>query len=165
MKKARSQAQYALNKEDIPLLVEHFLRLYAPRFSGWLRAPEKETQVTPEAMEMLIHYDWMENVRQLENTIQRMIATSTSPILGIPQIPHTIRYSQIRHLMDIRKLANEYLPFDELIEQTERQLILFALEQADWNQTRAAEILEMKRGTLISKMKKLGIPLSKSYGC
>jgi DNA-binding NtrC family response regulator len=139
-------------KEDIPLLVEHFLSRYAP---------DKEVKVTPEAMELLIHYNWMGNVRQLENTIQRMVATSTSPVLGIPQIPNTIRYSQIRHLMDI-KPANERLPFDELVQQTERQLIFFALEQADWNKTRAAEILEMKRGTLISKMKKLGIPLSKS---
>jgi len=143
-------------KEDIPLLVEHFLRLYAP---------EKEMQVTPEAMDILVDFDWPGNIRQLENTVRRMIAISTSPILGISQIPQTMRYSEIRELMDIRKNTEENIPFDELIQQTERQLILIALERADWNKTRAAEILEMKRGTLISKMKKLGIPLPQPNGC
>ena len=121
-------------------------------------------RVTPEAMEMLVDCDWLGNVRQLENTVRRMIAISSSPILGIPQIPQTIRYSEIRHLMTIRKNTNEHIPFDKLVRQTERQLILLALERADWNKTHAAEILEMKRGTLISKMKKLGIPLSKPNG-
>jgi len=143
-------------KEDIPLLVEHFLRLYAS---------EKEMQVTPEAMDILIDYDWPGNIRQLENTVRRMIAISTSPILGIPQIPQTMRYSQIRELMDIRKNTDENIPFDELIQQTERQLILIALERADWNKTHAAEILEMKRGTMISKMKRLSIPLSQPNRC
>jgi len=134
-------------KEDIPLLVEHFLKLHAPR----------PMSIAPEAMEVLIDHDWPGNVRELENTIQRMIALCEGNTLGIVHVPRTIRYGRVMKLISPDM---ETIPFDRLMRETERQLILMALERAGWNKSRAAEILNIKRGTLLSKMKRLNIPMN-----
>jgi DNA-binding NtrC family response regulator len=133
-------------KEDIPLLVEHFLRLYA----------SCSMSIAPEVLETLMDYDWPGNIRELENTIQRMIALCEGDTLGIVHIPRTIRYGRVMKLMPTDV---ESIPFERLMRETERQLILMALERAGWNKSRAAEILNIKRGTLLSKMKRLNIPM------
>ncbi len=132
-------------KEDIPLLVQHFLRRYA----------DEGRHLTQDALDVLMNYEWPGNVRELENLIRRMIATYSENPLGIHHIPRTLRYGRVIKLMPEN---TDRIPFQQLLQQAERQLIMIALERANWNQSRAAEILDLKRSTLLSKMKRLRIP-------
>ena len=135
-------------KGDIPLLIDHFLRKHA----------SSPMTISREAMEMLLTYDWPGNVRELENMIRRMIVTSGTHHLDVHHIPQTLRYRQVKNLMNSQSVS---IPFEQLVRETERQLILTALERTDWNKNQAAKILELNRTTLISKMKQLKIPMEK----
>lgn len=132
-------------KADIPLLAQHFLGRYA----------DGKRCLTQDALNALMDYEWPGNVRELENVVRRMLAIHSENPLGIHHIPRTLRHGRI---IDMIPENTDNIPFQQLLQQAERQLILVALERANWNQSRAAEILELKRSTLQSKMQRLGVP-------
>ncbi|HEY4684248.1 MAG TPA: sigma-54 dependent transcriptional regulator [Candidatus Acidoferrales bacterium] len=139
-------------KEDIPLLVEFFTRKYCQENGKPLR------QFTPQAMRLLLDYDWPGNVREVENVVERAIVLSPGSEMGAELLPDFLSAngaSAARLLSLVREKANPSL-FD-IIEECERRVILDMLERTNWNQTEAAERFQVPLSTLNQKIKRLSI--------
>ena len=131
-------------REDIPLLVDEFLR----RFAG--ETPAKVEGLSREAMDLLLKYDYPGNVRELENLMHRAMVLARGPLLSTPDFP--IHLSQLRQ-------ENREVPtsFVDRVAEFERALIVDALERAAGVQTRAAALVGMSERHLRYKLKKYGI--------
>ncbi len=123
-------------KEDIPLLVDHFVRKFS------LQMNKKITRVHPAAMNQLQQYPWPGNVRELENAVERAMVVAQEP--------------EIREQDFILKSRNGNGPEGKTLDDIERAHILHVLEECGGNQTRAAEVLDIDRVTLHNKLKKYG---------
>jgi DNA-binding NtrC family response regulator len=139
-------------KEDIPLLVEFFLRRYSQENDRPLR------RLTPEALRPLVNYSWPGNVRELENVIERAVVLSSSPEIGPDLLPDTVvgRGSPIP-VIENRGDASLF----DVMEQCERHIILDMLEKCGWNQTETAERFHIPLSTLNQKIKRLSIEIKK----
>lgn len=129
-------------KEDIPLLVNHFLN----KFSKENNKPIP--QLEPEVMESLLNYDWPGNIRELANVIERAVVLSPSGLISMKHLPKRIQEKTGWNLIKENTL-NLY--------EVEKSLILKALDTTGWNQTKAAEILGISRKQLRTKMKHHGL--------
>ncbi|GIW43767.1 MAG: acetoacetate metabolism regulatory protein AtoC [Candidatus Binatia bacterium] len=139
-------------REDIVPLIRHFLTLK----SRELGIPEKS--FSSEALDLLLAYSWPGNVRELENVVERAMVLSTQKVMQPADLPEYIanpRQAQF-HPVQQSVLRGE-TRLSEAVDQFEQELIRRALEQAQYNQTRAAEILGTTRRILKYKMDKLGI--------
>lgn len=145
-------------REDIPLLLDHFLE----KISKTEDVPTK--QISPEAVAYLKSLDWPGNVRQLEHAVQMAFALSGDRLLLVPgdffnrtmkrQEPTAI---EARPLVTV---SNEGVDFDEAVNSFERSLLNQALAVSGGNKARAADLLKIKRTTLLAKMKSLEQPVS-----
>ncbi|MFZ2491854.1 MAG: sigma-54 dependent transcriptional regulator [Thermoanaerobaculia bacterium] len=123
-------------RDDIPLLADHFLRKYA------LQMNKKITRIAPPAMNLIQQYDWPGNVRELENAVERAMVVAREPEL-------------LEEDFSIRTSASGTSP-GKTLEEIEKGYILRVLEDCSFNQTRAAEVLDIDRVTLHNKLKKYG---------
>lgn len=137
-------------REDISLLVEHFLRKYNREFSKEIRGLSKG------AMAVLQEYDWPGNVRELENIIERSVALARGPVVTLQDLPLDLALFPVGPAEPRGALAG-YPTLREAKLQFERQLILRVLERTQWNQTEAARILGVHRNTLQLKLASLGL--------
>jgi two-component system response regulator AtoC len=135
-------------QEDIPLLIENFLARYNNAFRRHVQG------FTTAALAVLCDYHWPGNVRELENVVERLVAISSSGMLGIEDLPLdlvTVRHKVVDDIFtrgsDLRQAKAEF----------ERHYILRALEKSRWNQTEAAKWLGIHRNTLLGKMEALHI--------
>jgi two-component system response regulator AtoC len=129
-------------KEDIPLLVEHFLGKYAEQNQKFVKG------IDQRAMEALVAYDWPGNIRQLENVIERAIVLTRYDTIVRADLPSRI--------LNIGAEGGEKIGgFDGLkLPELERAAILNALEGESWNQTKASRRLGITRRQLRTKMAK-----------
>ena len=138
-------------KEDIPLLVEHFLNKH--RFSP--NSPP--ARISEDALENLMRHDWPGNVRELENTIERAVVLSQG---GVITAQHLVLVPLTeRKFLDLEQKVQKRVPLKDIIAEVEKQLILEALEQAQGNRSQAAKILGIYRRLLYAKMKEYDIPM------
>lgn len=121
-------------REDIPLLVDHFLQLY--------RAGEKEARIPARILDIMFSYPWPGNVRELQNVIRRYLSVGQWDFL------HDDLGDREEGIMDTRDLKGA-------LEDLEKTAVRKALEQSRWNRTRAARILGISRRALYRKMEKL----------
>jgi len=129
-------------REDIPLLVDHFIRRFSERERRSIKG------ITPQALRRLMDYPWPGNVRELENVIERMVTLCRGEFLREDDLPEELSLKG--------ELPSEgNLPQRE--EELERRMILDALKKANFVQTKAAKILGISRRVLKYKMDKLGI--------
>jgi DNA-binding NtrC family response regulator len=138
------------HKEDIPLLVQHFLEKHSEdsRKLGWF--------VTPEALDLLMAYDWPGNVRELETVIERAVVLSPGREIGIDLIPDQVRFN--REFKDSEFVVPpEGIPLREVLSNAERRWIESALEAAGGVQKKAAELLFIKPTTLNEMIKRYDI--------
>jgi len=136
--------------EDIPLLVRHFLNLYAEE-------NEKSVdEVSSQAMRLLLGYGWPGNVRELENVIERAVVLSQSGIVDVDLLPTSVRQPGSVSL-PTATLPNGGISLKEAISGYERQLIIKALQTSGGVQKRAAELLSVKPTTLHEMMKRLKV--------
>ncbi len=137
-------------REDIPLLVTHFLEKYSEENKRKVR------EVTPDAMRIMMDHSWPGNVRELENTIERAVVLCTGDRIGTDLLPDYLRYP-----VDTEQPATvvpaEGLSLKDSVSRYERAMILQSLEMANGVQKRAAELLQLKPSTLNEMMKRLGI--------
>jgi DNA-binding NtrC family response regulator len=150
-------------KEDIPLLVQHYLKFYAEE--NGFPTPE----LTPEALRVLMEYEWPGNVRELENVIERSVVLSTGPHLGSQtgsdpaQVGPDLFPAQLRGttysttLLEQRPDASLF----DVMEDIERRIISDRLERCNWNQTDASEYFRIPLSTLNQKIKRLNIEVRK----
>jgi len=136
-------------KEDIPLLISHFLEIYNDRYKG------KVSGFSESAMELLLNYDWPGNIRELENLVQRLVVLKGEGIILPEDLPEKIRGNG--HLHSSLRLDEERLNLNEAVTNLERYLITEALRRANGVKSKAAKLLGIKRTTLLHKMKKNGI--------
>ncbi|MFP6583941.1 MAG: sigma-54 dependent transcriptional regulator [Candidatus Hydrogenedentota bacterium] len=148
-------------REDIPLLIEHFIAKHCPRVNA-------RTQiVSPKAMNLMSTFDWPGNIRELENSIERLLVYHGQE--------HTIDEEHVRSLFPNASAtpANaapatghlsdyEGLPLEDATRQIEAHLISRALEQSNYVQSRAAEVLGTTRRILKYKIDQLGIDADKA---
>ncbi len=138
-------------REDIPLLVEHFLQ----KIQAAEDAPAK--RISPEAVELLMALDWPGNVRQLEHAIHKAVALSGDRRLLVPG-----DFTERRHLESSAKpqpsapaisMPSDGIDFDEVVGSFELSLLNQALLASGGNKARAADLLRIKRTTLLAKIK------------
>ena len=140
-------------REDIPLLIQHFL----DRFCRDLAPPRAVMTVSQQAVRRLMAYSWPGNVRQLENVLERAVALSN----GRTQIELSDLPSDVQEAGDLAggrdfALPEDGIDFQEFVSNIERQLILQSLQRTGGNKGRAAQLLNLKRTTLVEKLKRLG---------
>jgi DNA-binding NtrC family response regulator len=158
-------------KEDIPLLVQHFLEKFvAERNADPERTPKADSArgvrpsgerpaerltVSQEAMRRLMAYQWPGNVRQLENAIERAVAfTAGRSQIDVTDLPIEIQHAQEPALPAAVALPEDGVDLDAFIAGIERDLIQRSLERTGGNKGRAAKLLNLKRTTLVEKLKR-----------
>ncbi|EGB4208066.1 response regulator [Salmonella enterica] len=124
-------------REDIPLLADHFLRRFAERNRKAVKG------FTPQAMDLLIHYDWPGNIRELENAIERAVVLLTGEYISERELPLAIAATPIK---------TEYSGEIQPLVDVEKEIILAALEKTGGNKTEAARQLGITRKTLLAKL-------------
>jgi DNA-binding NtrC family response regulator len=137
-------------KDDIPLLVQHFLEKYG------IENSRPNLELAPEALDLLMDYDWPGNVRELENVIERATVLSPGSRIGPDLIPEQVRRApnyQAPHVV----MPPEGVSLKEVTASYERQWIESALEAAGGVQKRAAELLRIKPTTLNEMIKRYDI--------
>jgi len=137
-------------KEDIPLLIKHFLTKKAEE-SG---LPPKEC--SKDALALLMRYDWPGNVRELENIIEQVITLSNHRVISPHDLPPQIRNQALRETLRGQAVVGK-LSFKQALIEFEKDLILSALEKSDHVQTRAAQLLGISRRILRYKMQAVGL--------
>ena len=130
---------------DIPLLLDHFVRLYS-------QASAKSMAIHESVYPTLIHYDWPGNVRELENAVERAIALNSSGILTPDDFLGEIKQSQA----DPNAPGSAIYPYLSLAEK-EKEYVLEVLQATGQNATRAAEVLDIDRRTLYRILERHGI--------
>jgi DNA-binding NtrC family response regulator len=135
-------------KEDIPLLVQHFLETLRPGAT---------LTVSQDAMRRLMSFLWPGNVRQLENAIERAVALSAGRTqIDVADLPTEVQQAQETALTTAVTLPEDGLDLDVFIADIERDLIHRSLERTGGNKGQAARLLNLKRTTLVEKLKRLG---------
>jgi DNA-binding NtrC family response regulator len=138
-------------KEDIPLLVQHFLK----KVQEERRVPA--CSIESDALARLCAHDWPGNVRELENTIERLVVLKGGGAIGVADLPAAMREATLRAGTAAPDLPADGLPLTATVDRFEAQLIAQALQQTDWNKNQAARLLRMNRTTLLEKIKKHGL--------
>jgi two-component system response regulator AtoC len=137
-------------REDIPLLVEHFLAKHAPRVNATV------SEFAPAALAAMSAYDWPGNVRELENTVERiLVCNNGATAITADMLARMLPDSRTRELPTLAEF--EGLPLEEATGRLERYLIRNALEQSNHVQSHAADRLGTTRRILKYKMDQLGI--------
>jgi two-component system response regulator PilR (NtrC family) len=135
-------------REDIPLLAEHFLRRFAADHG-------RTAELTPDAMRKLESYDYPGNVRELENVLERAIALSSGPKIGVEDLPEL---RTVRVAPDVPpELPAEGIDLDRLVTEYERAWVVRALERTGGIRKRAAMLLGISFRSLRYRLAKLGL--------
>jgi formate hydrogenlyase transcriptional activator len=135
-------------REDIALLVSHFVEVFSRRMG------KEITNIPREALDAFTSYAWPGNVRELQNLIERAVIRSDNGVLANPLL------SPDRNVVGANPIKVNLVGPEVTFEDSQRSLILQALHASGWivgGRRGAAARLRLKRTTLISKMKKLGI--------
>jgi DNA-binding NtrC family response regulator len=174
-KKFREDLYYRLNvininlpplrdrREDIPLLVQHFLEKFSRENEKFLDANGRTMlRFDPEAMQLMLDHTWPGNVRELENVVERAVVLASTQVIPLDVLPEYLLHSGgIR----IRRGENGALPPDaslfEIVADFERRTIIEHLERFNWSQTDASEALRVPLSTLNQKIKRLNIDVKR----
>ncbi len=136
-------------REDIPLLVEHFM-------TRLNRQNDKKVQrIDAEAMEILQQYQWPGNVRELENAVECAFVMGQGGVLMKENLPASLINRSRPDDLSVFEPAGDSLK--EMLENTEKDILKNYLEQMDWNRVKTAERLKMSRKALIYKIEKYNL--------
>ena len=130
-------------RDDIPLLVDHFLRRYAQNNPG--------KTISKEAMDLLIKHDWAGNVRELENVIERALILDEGGLIGPDDLPDKIRFGESHRgslIIDTPTLT---------LEDLEKEYILKVLNYTRWQKKKTSDILGINASTLYRKLIAYGV--------
>lgn len=131
--------------EDIPYLVNHFFKKHG--------ADDFLPRLDRSFYDHLMQYDWPGNIRQLENTVERIIATSDLDI--VRDLSGKSSHNRNHFPAGSPGAPDQYPPFELYIKERENEIITWALNKTGNNVSHAAKLLELPRGTLRSKLKKM----------
>jgi DNA-binding NtrC family response regulator len=137
-------------KDDIPPLAQHFLEKYGEENN------KREMELSADALDLLMEYDWPGNIRELENVIERAVVLGSGAVLGPDLIPEHVRSAPTFHIPKFT-VPPEGISFKDVITNVEKRLIESTLEAAGGVQKRAAELLKIKPTTLNEMIKRYEI--------
>jgi two-component system response regulator PilR (NtrC family) len=135
-------------REDVPLLVTHFLEKFA---AG---GPPK--LISPDVLSALERYGWPGNVRELEHVIERAVTLEPGGVLRVESLPESVAGGHVAEVMAI-ELPDDGLDLDALMERIERDLLRQALRRAEGIQTRAAQLLRTSFRSFRYRLQKYGL--------
>jgi len=149
-------------REDIPLLVRHFIQKYDQRLGKHVEGIEDE------ALQLLVGYGWPGNIRELENLMERSVLFADGPLIQASALPDSLRERGAQPPVPIAAVgplgaiaAPSGASMKEIVRhaqaELEKELIARALEETGGNVTRAAKRLQISRKSLQVKMKELGL--------
>jgi two-component system response regulator PilR (NtrC family) len=139
-------------KEDIPLLVNHFVRKYSNETGKEIE------EVSPAALELLLSYDFAGNVRELENIIERSITLETTSTITDRHIRSYLNERMIsKSIPPTLDIPEEGIDLNKVVEDLEKAFILKALEHAEGVKKKAAELLGMNFRAMRYKLAKYGL--------
>jgi transcriptional regulator with GAF, ATPase, and Fis domain len=151
-------------REDIPLLIHNFLSIFNSDRSHSVNGFSRD------ALDILCSYDWPGNVRELENLVERLVILKSSGFITPDDLPdkYLVNRGQVQvqvahpvqEFMLDDKLPDDGICLNSAVEQFENNLILQALARTGGNKKEAASLLNLKRTTLIEKLKKKNIVFS-----
>ncbi len=124
-------------REDIPLLVAHFLQKFGKELGKGARG------VAPDAMGVLERYHWPGNIRELENVLERAIVLGAGEMLSVESLPETLRRERPVKGMEAVELPEDGLDLEATLDTIERGYLQRALDRTGGVQTKAAELLRM----------------------
>jgi DNA-binding NtrC family response regulator len=128
-------------QEDIPLLANYFLNIYANSMAKYVKG------ISEEAMKMLLHYEWPGNVRELRNVVERAAVLCTSEEIS----PNDISFPFAARMLEAGS---------QTLDNAEKQHIISILQRVNWNISQAAHLLDIDRTTLYNKIKKYQLGIS-----
>ena len=134
-------------REDIPVLIDYFLKKHTRNTSRLVRG------LDPETRKMMLDYSWPGNVRQLESAIERAILLCEGEFITVEDLPLEVRQEASPASQGAFKLPPEGISFEDV----ERDLIMQAMEQTDYNITKSAKLLGLTFRTLQYRLEKFGI--------
>tara|TARA_B100000945_G_scaffold187055_1_gene150080 strand:- start:1103 stop:2545 length:1443 start_codon:yes stop_codon:yes gene_type:complete len=155
------------HKEDIPVLIEHFLRKGSKEMAVGRKVLE------PKAMKVLTNYEWPGNIRELENTVKSLMITNVKGTITLDSLPKNlitlelisdpmesleeVAFGKLEQPVKNAVELDSKLLLSDVLSQVERPLISLLLQQTNWNQQRTSKILGINRNTLRKKIKTLGL--------
>lgn len=138
-------------KEDIPLLLEHFLKKFSDE-NG-----RSGLHFSPSAIKMLVDYNWPGNVRELENAVERAVVLSSGQEITTELLPEQLSHNGSHQAHGFTPPDMDGHSLFEIMETCERRIILDMLSRSEWSQTEAAERFKIPLSTLNQKIKRLQI--------
>ncbi|MDB4349691.1 sigma-54 dependent transcriptional regulator [Omnitrophica bacterium] len=136
-------------KEDLPLLVDHFINLYAKENHKEIKS------LSEEILGILKAYNWPGNVRELENIIERAVILDTDGIIDIKDLPEILINRSAALTLDPNNINSHILK--DALKEPEKGHILRILKEVGWNKKKAAVKLGINRTTLYNKLRKYNI--------
>ena len=139
-------------REDIPLLVQKFIN----KLGQEQDPPRSEIQISQEAMRQIMAFDWPGNIRQLENTIERILVLAPGQSqISLSDLPLELQQPNRSIISSNVALPEDGIDLQNYLRRLEKDIICSALERTNGNQNKAAELLNIKRTTFIEKTKRL----------
>jgi DNA-binding NtrC family response regulator len=138
-------------KDDIPYLVAYFLE----EFSG-----KKDTlpaKISDDAMKILINYSWPGNVRELRNLIERIVVLNEGQKIRPADLPQKLVGKSSQPVRRKVKVDPDGISFNTAVSEFEKALIISALDKTNWVKNKAAQLLKIKRTTLVEKIKRYNL--------
>lgn len=139
-------------KEDIPLLVNHFIKRYSEELGKQI------SKVSPEALRILMQYDYPGNVRELQNIIERSVALETSQELTAQNLKSYVddQFPMKKKALDL-EIPSEGIDLEKIVEDVERTLLLKALDRSKGIKKKAAELLHINFRSMRYRLEKYGL--------
>ena len=141
-------------KEDIPLLIEYFSKIYAEENNF------KVTKFSEDAVEAMIKYPWKGNIRELKNLVERLIIMTEADIIERQDLPERIRGEIGIYLPEAKGIKT----LKEFRELAEKDFILAKLEESNWNISQTARKIDTPRSNLYKKLEHYGIKIAAGVG-
>ncbi len=135
-------------KEDIPLLIDHFIKKYS-ELNG-----KNITGISREALDKLMKHDYPGNIRELENIIERAVIFARNEVITLSDLPSHLEQIKIISLLDPQNLSDGY---EKKVKAFEREIIKEALSQTNGNKSAAARLLKISERHLRSRLERLGM--------
>jgi len=143
-------------KTDIAILFKHFMEIFNNKNKTEIRG------VSPDTLNILTHYTWPGNIRELENLVERLSIIKGKGIIETYDLPPKYKsQSNYSFNSDKIEIPDTGLDYNSAVNAYENQLILKALEKTGWNRNQAAILLKLNRTTLVEKIKKKGLKPAK----
>jgi two-component system response regulator PilR (NtrC family) len=133
-------------KEDIPLLVDHFVSKFS----------ENRRKISADALKLLVNYPWRGNIRELENVIERVLLMTDKEEITASDIPPEIRSFPSEH-QSLPQMTKDGIDLDAIVEAVEKRYLLEALTLADGVKTDAAKLLNLSFRSFRHRLQKYGI--------